>query len=117
MSNPRSWVKCEDLSNSGARFIVSPLTKGMGNTIGNAMRRVLLSSLHGTAITSVKIEGATHEFSTVPNVVEDVLDIICNLKGVIFKSLDQEVKKITLKAKGKSVLTAKIFNLIAHYIL
>lgn len=107
MSNPKAWVKCEELEKNGARFIVSPLTKGMGNTIGNAMRRVLLSSLYGSAITSVKIDGATHEFSTIPNVVEDVLDIVCNLKGVIFKSADHDVKKITLKSKGKGVLRAK----------
>ena len=107
MSNPKSWVKFEELSNNGGRFIVSPLTKGMGNTLGNAMRRVLLSSLYGSAITGIRVEGVTHEFSTVPNVVEDVLDIICNLKGVIFKASDQEVKKLTLKAKGKGVLKAK----------
>jgi len=107
MSNAKSWVKFEELSNNGGRFIVSPLTKGMGNTIGNAIRRVLLSSLYGSAITGVRIEGVTHEFSTLPNVVEDVLDIVCNLKGVIFKASDSEQKKLVLKGKGKGVLKAK----------
>lgn len=107
MSNPKSWVKYEELPNNGARFTVSPLTKGMGNTIGNAMRRVLLSSLGGAAITSIKIGGVTHEFSTIPNVSEDVLDIICNLKGVIFRAADTEQKKLTLSVKGKGAIKAK----------
>ncbi len=106
MSNPQSWVKYEDLTNDGGRFTIAPLDKGMGNTIGNAMRRVLLSSLSGAAVTSVKIEGVTHEFSTVPNIIEDVLDIICNLKGVIFKTSDNDKKVLTLEASSKGIVSA-----------
>lgn len=106
MSRPKAWVKFEELDGNGGRFTVSPLTKGMGVTIGNALRRVLLSSIPGAAITSIKIDGVTHEFSTVPNVVEDVLDIICNLKGIVFIAKDDEPKVLTLEASKKGVVTA-----------
>jgi len=107
VSVPKSWVKTELLSDGGLRFVVSPLIRGMGNTIGNSLRRVLLSSLKGAAITGVKIDGVAHEFSTLPNVVEDVLDIIFNLKNIVFK-LDQEEKVVlTLSQKGKGKVTAK----------
>ena len=68
-----------------ARFIVAPLERGYGTTLGNSLRRVLLSSLPGYAITSVKIDNVLHEFSTIPNVKEDVTEIVLNLKGVILK--------------------------------
>ena len=106
-NKPQAWVKYETLPDNGGRFLVSPLPGGMGTTIGNAIRRVLLSSLGGTAITSIRIEGITHEFSTIPDVVEDVLEIISNLKGVVFKAADTEEKLVTISKKGKGSITAK----------
>lgn len=111
VTKPKAWVKFENLDNNGGRFTVSPLSKGMGITIGNALRRVLLSSMPGAAITSLKIDGITHEFSTIPNVVEDVLDIICNLKGVVFKSDDSDTKLVKLAASKKGVLKASDLHL------
>lgn len=111
MTKPKAWVKFENLDKNGGRFTVSPLSKGMGITIGNALRRVLLSSMPGAAITSIKIDGITHEFSTIPNVVEDVLDIICNLKGIVFKSDDTDSKLVKLSASKKGVLRASDLQL------
>src|SRR5699024_7028254 len=82
------------------------LERGYGVTIGNSLRRILLSSLPGCAITSIKIDGVVHEFSTVPNVVEDVSEIIVNLKGVRFKSHDNEEKIIKIDFKGEGEVTA-----------
>jgi DNA-directed RNA polymerase subunit alpha len=87
-------------SETFGRFIVQPLERGFGVTIGNALRRVLLSSLPGVAITAVKINGVLHEFSTIPGVVEDVSEIILNLKEVRLKLLDKKITKITLQLKG-----------------
>jgi len=72
------------------KFVIEPLERGYGATLGNSLRRVLLSSLKGCAITSVRIEGVSHEFTTIPGVVEDVLDVMLNLKGVVFKSRSDE---------------------------
>lgn len=91
---------------SKASFEISPLYPGYGMTVGNTLRRVLLSSLEGTAITSVKIDGVAHEFSTIPNVLEDVVDIILNLKKVRFKIAGEGPVKITLSAKGEGKVTA-----------
>ncbi|MEL6535504.1 MAG: DNA-directed RNA polymerase subunit alpha [Bacteroidota bacterium] len=88
-------------------FTFKPLEKGYGVTIGNALRRILLSSLEGYAITGVKIPGVLHEFSTIEGVVEDVSEIILNLKGVRFKTLGEILdSKITVSVKGQSVLKA-----------
>ncbi|MBD3281418.1 DNA-directed RNA polymerase subunit alpha [Candidatus Uhrbacteria bacterium] len=89
---------------------VEPCTPGYGTTIGNALRRVLLSSLSGAAITSVKIRGVDHEFSTMDNVKEDVLEIILNLKLVRVKLHSDEPVKIRLESKGDGVVTAKDFE-------
>ena len=80
-------IKCleADDANNYAKFVCEPLERGYGITIGNSLRRILLSSLPGSAITSVKIEGVLHEFTTVPNVVKDVPEIIINLKNVRLK--------------------------------
>lgn len=91
-------------------FSVEPFYKGYGTTIGNALRRVLLSSLTGAAITEVRIKGADHEFSTLPGVKEDVVDIILNLKKLRFKVHSDEPVRLTLKAKGKKKITAKDFD-------
>ena len=78
------------------KFVIEPLERGYGTTLGNSLRRVLLSSLEGSAITSVRIEGVTHEFTTIPGVVEDVLDVMLNLKGVVLKSDTDEPQYIRL---------------------
>ena len=97
-------------SNRGV-YEIEGLYPGYGHTLGNSLRRVLLSSLKGTVITSVKIEGVSHEFSTMPGVLEDMVDIILNLKQVRFKMHDEGPYKITLDAKGEREITAKDFVL------
>ena len=89
-----------------AKFVCEPLERGYGMTIGNSLRRILLSSLPGDAITSVKINGVVHEFSTVKGIVEDVPEIIVNLKSVRFKANDNEEKIIRIDYKGKGEITA-----------
>ena len=96
-----------DIENNYAKFECQPLERGYGMTIGNSLRRILLSSLPGTAITTIKIDGVLHEFSTVPNVVEDVPEIIVNLKSVRLKSTDNEVKNMRIDFKGPGEVTAK----------
>ncbi|MEW6510011.1 MAG: DNA-directed RNA polymerase subunit alpha [Bacteroidota bacterium] len=88
------------------RFIVQPLEKGFGVTIGNAMRRVLLSSLPGNAITAFKVDGVQHEFSTIPGVVEDVPDIVLNLKQVRLKLINKKTTRIVVPVKGPLDFTA-----------
>jgi DNA-directed RNA polymerase subunit alpha len=88
------------------RFECEPLERGFGITIGNTLRRVLLSSLQGAAIFSVRIEGVLHEFSTIPGVVEDITDIILNLKQVCIKMHGEGVKTIRIEAQGEKVVTA-----------
>ena len=88
-------------------FSLQPLERGYGTTIGNAMRRVLLTSIPGAAITHVKIDGVQHEFSTIDGVKEDVADIIMNLKKVRFKLMDSEPDKVVLSMKGKKSFTAQ----------
>lgn len=88
------------------KFEIEGCYPGYGMTLGNALRRVLLSSLSGAAVTSVKIKGVTHEFSTIPNVLEDVIQIILNLKQVRLKSYKNEPVKVTLKAKGEKAVNA-----------
>lgn len=80
-------IECINTSENGcsAQFVIEPLEKGYGITLGNSLRRVLLSSIPGAAATSIAIEGIRHEFSTIPGVVEDVTEIVLNLKGVNFK--------------------------------
>ncbi len=101
-------IECTNMDeqNNYARFVCEPLERGYGVTIGNSLRRILLSSLPGCAITNIKIDGVVHEFSTVPNVVEDVSEIIVNLKGVRFKSYDNEEKIIRIDFDGEGEVTA-----------
>ena len=89
-----------------AKFVCEPLERGYGVTIGNSLRRILLSSLTGCAITSVKIEGVLHEFSSIPNVVEDVPEIIVNLKNVRLKFTENEEKVMRINFKGEGEVTA-----------
>ena len=101
-------IECLEINddNNYAKFVCEPLERGYGVTIGNSLRRILLSSLPGSAITSVKIEGVVHEFSTIPNVVEDVPEIILNLKNVRLKTFDNEEKMIRIDFKGEGEVTA-----------
>lgn len=89
-----------------ATFEIAPLHPGYGMTIGNSLRRVLISSLEGSAITSVKIKGVLHEFSTIPDVLEDVIEVILNLKKIRCKVYTDEPVTLTLKKSGEGVVTA-----------
>ena len=95
-----------DDNNNYAKFVCEPLERGYGVTIGNSLRRILLSSLTGCAITSVKIDGVLHEFSSIPNVVEDVPEIIVNLKNVRLKFSENEEKVMRINFKGEGEVTA-----------
>ncbi len=102
----RPQIEEEVVSDLRSRFIVDPLEPGFGYTLGNTLRRTLLSRIPGAAITSVRIEGVQHEFSTIPAVIEDVVDIILNLKGVVLRFEVDEPQTLYLSAKGKSAVTA-----------
>lgn len=101
-------IECVETNedNTYARFVVEPLEKGFGTTVGNSLRRVLLSSLPGAAVTSLKIDGVLHEFSTVPGVKEDVTDIILNLKSLAIKVHDDESQIIRIDANGSGEVLA-----------
>ena len=101
-------IKCLEIDNEKnyAKFVCEPLERGYGITIGNSLRRILLSSLPGSAITGVKIDGVLHEFSTIPNVVEDVPEIIVNLKNVRLKLDKNEEKVLRINFKGEGEVTA-----------
>jgi DNA-directed RNA polymerase subunit alpha len=92
--------------NTYAKFVVEPLERGYGITLGNSLRRILISSLPGTAVTAVKIEGVLHEFSTIPGVLEDVTDIILNLKNLALKGYTDEPKVLRLEVEGEGVVKA-----------
>lgn len=101
-------IETEELSNDGTygRFVVEPLERGFGNTLGNSLRRVLLSSLEGVAVTTLKIDGVLHEFSTVPGVKEDVTEIVLNMKGLTAKLHCNGPKTVEISAEGPCVVTA-----------
>ncbi len=91
------------------KFVIEPLERGFGATIGNSLRRVLLSSLEGAAVTSVRIEGITHEYTSIPGIVEDVIDIMLNLKGLVVKTETDEIQHLRIDAtKPGPVLAADI---------
>jgi DNA-directed RNA polymerase subunit alpha len=102
----RPQIAEESVSPTRSRFIIEPLEPGFGYTIGNSLRRTLLSSIPGAAISSVRIEGVLHEFSTIPKVTEDVTDIILNLKELVIRSDVEEPVNVYLKAKGPGEVTA-----------
>ena len=104
----RPEIKCVevDVDTFYARFEVEPLERGFGITLGNSLRRILLSSLPGYAINSIKIDGITHEFTSIPGVTEDVTDLVLNLKQVCLKSNDMDQKSLSIKVKGPCELTA-----------
>lgn len=91
---------------SYGKFVVEPLERGYGTTLGNSLRRILLSSLPGAAVTSVQIDGVLHEFSTIPGVLEDVTEVILNLKGLSIKIHSDEVKVLEIDAEGEGVIKA-----------
>ncbi|WP_066376375.1 MULTISPECIES: DNA-directed RNA polymerase subunit alpha [unclassified Anabaena] len=109
-------IECVDSSTEESRshyskFILEPLERGQGTTVGNALRRVLLSNLEGTAVTAVRIAGVTHEFATIPGVREDVLDIIMRMKEVILKSYSSQPQIGRLLVNGPATVTSAHFDL------
>ncbi len=102
----RLQVDADSLTATYGKFTAEPFERGFGTTMGNALRRVLLSSLQGAAITSIRIKGVLHEFSTVPGMTEDVTDIILNLKGVLIKLHGHESRNIRIVKKGSGVIKA-----------
>lgn len=99
-------VQVTEHNSTSATFSIEPLHSGYGMTLGNSLRRVALSSIAGAAITGVKFGGASHEFTTLPSVKEDIVEIILNLKGVRFKVFSEDAQNITLTKKGKGPVTA-----------
>ncbi len=93
-------------SDNYGKFVIEPLERGFGTTLGNALRRVLLSSLPGAAVYSIKIEGVYHEFTAIPGVLEDVTTIIMNIKELVMKISDEEIYTLRINAKGPKVITA-----------
>ncbi|MBZ4688531.1 MAG: DNA-directed polymerase subunit alpha [Clostridia bacterium] len=106
IEKPNIEIVEKSKDNTYGKFMVEPLERGYGITLGNALRRILLSSLPGAAITSVKIEGVLHEFSSIPGVVEDTTDIILNLKSLSLKLFCDEPKTIRIEAEGEGLVTA-----------
>jgi len=100
-------VNTDELTDTFGKFSIQPLERGYGITLGNALRRVLLTGIPGAAITNVRIDGVLHEFSTIDNVRDDVADILMNLKAVRFKLEDNNPDKVNIKLKGKHTFTAK----------
>lgn len=104
---PKRAVKDEStISDTYSKFVAEPFEVGYGRTIGNSLRRVLLSSIEGAAVTSIKITGAEHEFCSVPGVVEDVTDIILNLKKVLLRTYVREPRTLMINVKGPGEVTA-----------
>ncbi|MEG2813600.1 MAG: DNA-directed RNA polymerase subunit alpha, partial [Oscillospiraceae bacterium] len=101
-------IECLDIKSDGTygKFILEPLERGYGTTLGNSLRRVLLSSLPGVAAKSIKIEGVQHEFSTIPGVKEDVTEIVLNIKGLTARILGEAPKTVYIEATGEGVVTA-----------
>ena len=105
-------LELEERSDNYGKFMCEPLERGFGITLGNSLRRILLSSLQGAAITAVKLEGALHEFTTLPDVVEDVTDIILNLKEVLLRVHDAKPRIIRLDKEGEGKVTARDISLV-----
>ena len=103
----RPTVTTEEVNDTVARFIVEPLERGYGYTLGNSMRRVLLSSLDGAKATAIQIDGVQHEFTTAEGVIEDITDIVLNVKGLVFSALNDDVEEATahVSAEGPCVVT------------
>src|SRR6187399_3377165 len=106
---PSRVVRDEQLSTDQyGRFTAEPFERGFGTTVGNSLRRILLSSLEGAAVTHIKIKGAEHEFSSLPGVMEDVTDILLNIKNLVVKLEGDEPKTMKLAAMGPGEVTADL---------
>ena len=103
-------VEHSEGSNRKATIVVEPLERGFGMTLGNALRRVLLSSLQGAAVTAIHIDGVLHEFSSIPGVREDVSDIILNIKTLALRYDGEGTRRMTLKAEGPGEVTASMIE-------
>lgn len=101
-------AEVNNLSDTSAEFVIRPLFYGYGNTLGNSLRRVLLSSIKGAAITAFSIEGVSHEFTAIPGIREDAVDIMLNLKNIRFKSHSDEPVEISFEIKGKDVKDGRV---------
>ena len=108
-----SLAHIEEHTDVSASFVIEPLHTGYGMTLGNSLRRVLLSSIAGAAVTAFKIEGVSHEFSTVPGVKEDVVDIMLNLKRLRFRVFSDEPQNVRIEFKGKGIVTGKVIKVNA----
>lgn len=106
IEKPRIECVSDEQDQSYGKFVIEPLERGYGTTLGNSLRRVLLSSLPGTAVTSIKIAGVQHEFSTIPGVKEDVTEIVLNIKSIIARLHAPEAKKVYIEATGPCEITA-----------
>lgn len=106
----RPEIKVEECTSTTARLIIGPLERGYGQTLGNALRRVLLSSIKGAAISAVKVEGALHEFTTIPGMKEDVIELLLNLKHVPVRSHSAEYRTVKLDVEGGKRVTAADFQ-------
>ena len=104
----RPRIECIEApgDDSYGKYVVEPLERGYGTTLGNSLRRILLSSLPGTAVTTIKIAGIQHEFSTIPGVKEDVTEIVLNIKGIIARLHCQGTKTVYIEATGECEVTA-----------
>ena len=109
----RPQIEIEEVADNRSRFVIEPLEPGFGYTLGNTMRRTLLSRIPGAAITSIQIEGVEHEFSTIPGVVEDVVDIILNIKRIVVEMDGFDEQTLYLSAKGAGDVTASDLKLPA----
>ena len=106
VETPRIEIKIEEQGSGYGKFSIAPLERGYSMTLGNALRRVLLSSIPGTAVTWVKIEGIYHEYSTVPNIKEDVTELLISFKGIRLRSIADRPGKLRLEVTGEGVVTA-----------
>lgn len=112
MVDPTFKVKEEKIEEHYSSFVIEPLEPGYGHTLGNALRRALLTSIPGAAVTSVRIAGVKHKFSTIPGVKENVVDLLLNIKGLNFSFLDKETKgKVSLSVKGSKKILGSDFDL------
>src|SRR5262245_57825652 len=104
-----SALNCDaaTLTTTYGKFLAEPFERGFGTTVGNALRRVLLSSLEGSAVTQIKIRGAQHEFSNIPGILEDVTDIVLNVKALVVKNHSDSTKVITIEKNEAGVITGK----------
>lgn len=103
-------IKTEEESDNFAKIALEPLEAGLGHTLGNSLRRILLTALEGSAVTSLKIDGVSHQFSTIEGIVEDVIEIILNIKKIRIRSNATSPIKLSLKVSGKRQVKAKDFN-------